>query len=78
MVRSSATRRAFLETLTFGGVATTSGLASLESAPRFCRQRHTHRRLLHLTNWVECIRTRQRPNAPAEAGVSAASGSPSW
>jgi predicted dehydrogenase len=29
--------------------------------------------LLHLTNWVECIRTRQRPNAPAEAGVSAAS-----
>jgi predicted dehydrogenase len=29
--------------------------------------------LLHLTNWVECIRTRQRPNAPAEAGVGAAS-----
>jgi predicted dehydrogenase len=29
--------------------------------------------LLHLTNWVECIRTRQRPTAPAEAGVSAAS-----
>ena len=29
--------------------------------------------LLHLTNWVECIRTRQRPNAPAEAVVSAAS-----
>jgi predicted dehydrogenase len=29
--------------------------------------------LLHLTNWVDCIRTRQRPNAPAEAGVSAAS-----
>jgi len=29
--------------------------------------------LLHLTNWVECIRSRQRPNAPAEAGVSAAS-----
>ena len=28
--------------------------------------------LLHLTNWVECIRSRQRPNAPAEAGVSAA------
>jgi predicted dehydrogenase len=29
--------------------------------------------LLHLTNWVECIRSRKRPNAPAEAGVSAAS-----
>jgi predicted dehydrogenase len=29
--------------------------------------------LLHLTNWVECVRTRRRPNAPAEAGVSAAS-----
>jgi predicted dehydrogenase len=29
--------------------------------------------LLHLTNWVECIRNRQKPNAPAEAGVSAAS-----
>jgi len=28
--------------------------------------------LLHLTNWVECIRSRHRPNAPAEAGVSAA------
>jgi predicted dehydrogenase len=28
--------------------------------------------LLHLTNWVECIRSRERPNAPAEAGVSAA------
>jgi predicted dehydrogenase len=28
--------------------------------------------LLHLTNWVECIRSRQKPNAPAEAGVSAA------
>jgi hypothetical protein len=28
--------------------------------------------LLHLTNWVECIRSRQRPTAPAEAGVSAA------
>jgi predicted dehydrogenase len=30
--------------------------------------------LLHLTNWVECIRSRQRPNTPAEAGVSAAAG----
>jgi predicted dehydrogenase len=28
--------------------------------------------LLHLTNWVECIRSRQRPTAPAEAGASAA------
>ena len=29
--------------------------------------------LLHLTNWVECIRSRKKPTAPAEAGVSAAS-----
>ena len=29
--------------------------------------------LLHLTNWIECIRTRAKPIAPAEAGVSAAS-----
>jgi predicted dehydrogenase len=29
--------------------------------------------LLHLTNWVECVRSRKRPAAPAEAGVSAAS-----
>jgi predicted dehydrogenase len=29
--------------------------------------------LLHLTNWVECVRSRKRPNCPAEAGVSAAS-----
>jgi predicted dehydrogenase len=28
---------------------------------------------LHLSNWVECVRSRKRPNAPAEAGVSAAS-----
>jgi predicted dehydrogenase len=28
--------------------------------------------LLHLTNWVECIRSRQKPHAPAEAGVKAA------
>jgi predicted dehydrogenase len=28
--------------------------------------------LLHLTNWVECIRSRQAPNCPAEAGVAAA------
>jgi predicted dehydrogenase len=28
--------------------------------------------LLHLTNWVDCVRSRQKPNAPAEAGVSAA------
>ena len=25
--------------------------------------------LLHLTNWVECIRSRKQPTAPAEAGV---------
>lgn len=30
--------------------------------------------LLHLTNWIDCIRSRQKPNAPAEAGVSAAEG----
>ena len=29
--------------------------------------------LLHLANWIESVRTRKRPNAPAEAGVSAAS-----
>jgi predicted dehydrogenase len=29
--------------------------------------------LLHLTNWVECVRSRRKPNCPAEAGVSAAS-----
>jgi predicted dehydrogenase len=28
--------------------------------------------LLHLTNWVECVRSRKKPIAPAEAGVSAA------
>ncbi|MGD9647978.1 MAG: Gfo/Idh/MocA family protein [Pirellulales bacterium] len=27
--------------------------------------------LLHLTNWIECIRSRQQPVAPAEAGVAA-------
>lgn len=27
---------------------------------------------LHLANWLECVRERKRPNAPAEAGVSAA------
>lgn len=30
--------------------------------------------LLHLTNWIECIRSRQRPNCPAEVGVAAAAG----
>ncbi|HSW46859.1 MAG TPA: Gfo/Idh/MocA family oxidoreductase [Phycisphaerae bacterium] len=30
--------------------------------------------LLHLSNWVECMRSRKPPCAPAEAGVSAASG----
>ena len=29
--------------------------------------------LLHLSNWIECVRSRQRPNCPAEAGVGAAS-----
>ena len=28
--------------------------------------------LLHLANWLECVRTRKTPAAPAEAGVSAA------
>lgn len=30
--------------------------------------------LLHLTNWIECIRSRKKPNAPAEAGVIAVKG----
>lgn len=30
--------------------------------------------LLHLTNWIECIRSRTKPNCPAEAGVSAVTG----
>lgn len=29
--------------------------------------------LLHLANWIECVRSRSRPNSPAETGVSAAS-----
>jgi hypothetical protein len=29
--------------------------------------------VLHLANWLECVRTRKRPNCPAEVGVSAAS-----
>jgi len=29
--------------------------------------------LLHLTNWVDCIKTRKTPTAPAEEGVSGAS-----
>jgi len=29
--------------------------------------------LLHLANWIECIRSRKKPNSPAESGVSAAS-----
>jgi predicted dehydrogenase len=28
--------------------------------------------LLHLTDWVECVRSRKKPSAPAEAGVGAA------
>ncbi len=30
--------------------------------------------LLHLTNWIECVRSRKTPNAPAEAGVCAVEG----
>jgi predicted dehydrogenase len=30
--------------------------------------------LLHLTNWIECVRSRKTPNAPAETGVAAATG----
>lgn len=30
--------------------------------------------LLHLTDWVECMRNRQKPRVPAEAGVAAADG----
>ena len=29
--------------------------------------------LVHLANWVECVRSRKRPTAPAEVGVSGAS-----
>ncbi len=29
-------------------------------------------RLLHLSNWLHCIRTREMPHAPAEVGVTAA------
>jgi predicted dehydrogenase len=29
--------------------------------------------LLHLTHWLECVRSRKQPNTPVEAGVSAAS-----
>lgn len=29
--------------------------------------------LVHLTNWVECVRSRSKPTAPAEAGVGSAS-----
>jgi predicted dehydrogenase len=28
--------------------------------------------VLHLSNWLECIRTRKRPNVPADEGVKAA------
>jgi len=28
--------------------------------------------LLHLQNWIDCVRARRQPNTPAEAGVSAA------
>ena len=30
--------------------------------------------LLHVSNWIECIRSRQKPNCPAEAGVAAVTG----
>jgi predicted dehydrogenase len=30
--------------------------------------------LLHLSNWLDCIRSRNAPNAPAEAGVAAVLG----
>ncbi len=30
--------------------------------------------LLHLKNWIECMRSRHKPHAPAEAGVSAVTG----
>jgi predicted dehydrogenase len=29
---------------------------------------------LHLANWLECIRSRRKPNCPAEAGVTAVTG----
>jgi hypothetical protein len=29
--------------------------------------------MVHLTNWVDCLRSRKQPTAPIEAGVSAAS-----
>jgi predicted dehydrogenase len=29
---------------------------------------------LHLANWLECIRSRNKPNCPAEAGVAAVTG----
>jgi predicted dehydrogenase len=29
--------------------------------------------LVHLSNWLDCVRTRKTPNAPVEAGISAAS-----
>jgi hypothetical protein len=28
--------------------------------------------VLHLANWIECVRSRKRPNAPAEEGMKAA------
>ena len=28
--------------------------------------------LLHLTNWVQCMRSRKKPTAPAEAGALSA------
>ena len=28
--------------------------------------------VLHLSNWLECVRSRAKPNSPAESGVRAA------
>lgn len=30
--------------------------------------------LLHLSNWIQCVRSRQTPNSPVEAGVAAVTG----
>jgi predicted dehydrogenase len=35
---------------------------------------NVHCGLLHLTNWIECVRSRKTPNAPVEAGVAACKG----
>jgi hypothetical protein len=30
--------------------------------------------LLHLANWIDCVRSRRTPNSPVEAGVRAVTG----